>query len=78
MKQSQFEAIDTLSPLPESVTMCATIDESGNEHVITELMIRRAIEQTEAEQLWPVPKTTNSLVAERSNRGPAQILAFQA
>ncbi len=44
---------DTLIPLPDEVTVCATVDEYGDEHVITELMIRRACEQMDIEQCWP-------------------------
>lgn len=53
MKQSNVQRKDTLAALPESVMMCATIDHTGKELEITELMIRRACEQMDADQLWP-------------------------
>lgn len=56
MNQSSFLNPGALTPLPESVTSCATIDEAGREQIITELMIRRACEQMDKDQLWPVSK----------------------
>lgn len=53
MKQGNVQRKDTLTPLPDSVMMCATIDHTGKEQEITELMIRRACEQMDADQLWP-------------------------
>ncbi|MFK8081029.1 MAG: PA1571 family protein [Granulosicoccus sp.] len=53
MKYCKTAATDILHALPESVTVCATVDESGDEHEITELMIRRACEQMDADQIWP-------------------------
>ncbi|MFK7993772.1 MAG: hypothetical protein AB8B87_06525 [Granulosicoccus sp.] len=53
MKYCKAEAADILQVLPESVTVCATVDESGAEHEITELMIRRACEQMDVDQIWP-------------------------
>jgi len=53
MKYCKSVAADFLQALPESVTVCATVDESGDEHEITELMIRRACEQMDGDQIWP-------------------------
>ena len=53
MKHCNLRQNDTLAPLPDGITACSTIDESGNEHEITEFMIRRACEQMDADQLWP-------------------------
>lgn len=53
MRYCKSVVTDTLMPLPESVTVCATVDEYGDEHVITELMIRRACEQMDDDQFWP-------------------------
>ncbi len=53
MKQLTLHKTELLKPLPETMTVCATIDESGAEHEITELMIRRACEKMDADQLWP-------------------------
>ena len=57
MKYCNSAVTDILQALPESVTVCATVDESGHEHVITELMVRRACEQMDGDQIWPY--TTN-------------------
>lgn len=53
MKHCKLTANEIFQPLPESVTVCATVDEAGDEQVITELMIRRACEQMESKQVWP-------------------------
>lgn len=53
MKQFRVPEFDTLKPLPESLTVCATIDETGREQVITDFMIRRACEQLDGDQIWP-------------------------
>jgi hypothetical protein len=54
MKHCKFAIRDTLTPLPEAVTVCATVDEFGHEQVVTELMISQACEQIDDDQLWPV------------------------
>lgn len=77
MKHCNSEVYDTLQPLPESVTVCATIDESGAEQVITDMMIRRACEQMDASQIWPM---TNDLCAgslRTLSTGSAQIIPFR-
>ena len=53
MKQCNVQEFDTLKPLPESLTVCATIDDAGHEQVITDFMIRRACEQLDGDQVWP-------------------------
>lgn len=53
MKYCNSAVNDVFRPLPESMTICATVDESGDEQVITEMMIRRACEQAEDSQMWP-------------------------
>jgi len=53
MKQFKVPEFNSLRPLPESLTVFATIDDAGREQVITEFMIRRACEQLDGEQLWP-------------------------
>lgn len=53
MKQCKELEFDMLKPLPESLTVCATIDDFGREQVITDFMIRRACEQLDADQIWP-------------------------
>lgn len=53
MKYCNSAVNDVFRPLPESMTICATVDESGDEQVITEMMIRRACEQMDDCQVWP-------------------------
>lgn len=83
MKHCNLVVLDTLKPLPESVTLCATVDESGHEQVITELMIRHACEQMEDDQIWPMLGANVALVAEQASKSAtaqiptAQILEFR-
>lgn len=77
MKQLNVQAPDTLIPLPDSLTVCATIDESGAEQEITELMIRRACEQMDADQLWPYASDTLCRVSTTLPAGGARILPFR-
>lgn len=53
MKFCKIATSDELCMLPESVTVGATVDDTGDEHVITDMMMRRACEQMDGEQLWP-------------------------
>ncbi|MFK7853758.1 MAG: hypothetical protein AB8B79_06585 [Granulosicoccus sp.] len=53
MKQCDVTEFDTLIPLSEALTVCATIDESGREQIVTDFMMRRACEQMEGDQIWP-------------------------
>ena len=68
---------DTLRALPDSVTVCSTIDESGDEHVITELMIRRACEQMDADQMWPYTSDSVTGTVRTLPTRTAKILPFQ-
>lgn len=73
MNLVSFSIHGALAPLPESVTSCATIDESGREQIITELMIRRACEQMDKDQLWPISsravcRTTRPMTANDGNK----------
>lgn len=77
MKYCNSVVTDTLQVLPESVTVCATVDESGDEHVITELMIRRACEQMDADQIWPYANETLSRTVKTLSTRSATILPFQ-
>jgi hypothetical protein len=54
MNHCKYSVKDTLTPLPASVTACATIDESGREQIVTDVMIHRACEMMDADQLWPI------------------------
>ena len=75
MKQCNLQVFESLLPLPESLTVCATIDESGREQEITEFMVRRACEQLDVEQHWPYG-TTTAICKARPARG-ADILQFR-
>lgn len=54
MKYCRAERFDNMSPLPESLTMCSMVSDSGEEFEITEFMLRRACDEMDAEQLWPM------------------------
>lgn len=77
MKQFNVQPIDTLKPLPDTMTVCATIDESGTEHEITELMIRRACEEMDADQLWPYASQRLCATVRSVPSGGAQIIPFK-
>ena len=77
MKQLTLHKTEILKPLPDSMTVCATIDESGAEHEITELMIRRACEQMDADQLWPYASHTFCSRTRSVPAGGAKILPFK-
>ncbi len=50
-----LESIDSrlLRPLPAKLTYGATIDMYGEEHQITDFMIRRACQEIESQQQFP-------------------------
>jgi hypothetical protein len=77
MKQVNARQTGTLMPLPESLTACAMIDETGAEHEITELMIRRACELMDADQLWPYASKALCSGARALPVGGAQIIPFR-
>lgn len=77
MKHCKSEVYDTLQPLPESVTVCATVDESGTEQVITDMMIRRACEQMDASQIWPTASDMWAGSLKTLSTGTAQIIPFR-
>ena len=77
MKQLNVQQAETLTPLPDGMTMCATIDESGTEHEITELMIRRAWEQMDADQLWPYASHKLCATVRSVPTGGARIIQFK-
>ena len=60
MKYCKSAKLDLLQPLPEPVTFCATVSESGEEYIVTDLMIRRACEQAEDMQIWPYSQATSA------------------
>ena len=77
MKQLTLHKTELLKPLPDSMTVCATIDEFGAEHEITELMIRRACEQMDADQLWPYASHAFCSRTRPVPAGGAKILPFK-
>ena len=77
MKQFTVSKTETLTPLPDSLTVCATIDDNGAEHEITELMIRRACEQMDADQLWPYASSTLCAGRRTLPAGGADIIPFK-
>ena len=77
MKHFNVQQADTLTPLPDDMTVCATIDESGTEHEITELMIRRACEQMDADQLWPYASNALCATVRSVPTGGARIIPFK-
>ena len=79
MKHCNLAVSDTLLPLPESVTVCAIVDDSGTEQVITDMMIRRACEEMDASQIWPMADGTPAGGSSRtlSSGGTAQIISFR-
>ena len=60
MKYCKSARIDLSQSLPESVTFCATVSESGDEHIVTDMMIRRACEQADDMQIWPYSAATSA------------------
>ena len=77
MKHCKSAVSDTLRPLPESVTVCATVDDTGTEQVITDMMIRRACEQMDASQIWPMASELFAGAHRTLNTGTAQIIPFR-
>ena len=77
MKYCSATALDTLQTLPDSVTVCATVDDSGHEQVITELMIRRACEQMDKDQVWPYTDVNYMKPARTLPTRSATILPFE-
>lgn len=77
MKQINAQPVETLVPLPDSLTVCATVDETGAETEITELMIRRACEQMDADQLWPFASAALGVQVPKVRRCQAKIIPFK-
>lgn len=53
MKYCNVKRLENLAPLPETLTTCAMVDDSGQELEITEFMLRRACDEMDADQIWP-------------------------
>ena len=81
MKQCELTEADTLIPLPASVTLCATVDEGGNEQLITDMMIRRACEMMDGMQVWPCGHEVSSICTHNRThlaRRSADVIPFPA
>ena len=76
MKHFRVQHTETLTLLPDGMTVCATVDESGTEQIVTELMIRRACERMDADQLWPYASETLCSVVRPVPAGGARIIPF--
>jgi len=77
MKHCKLSVSENWALLPEPVTRCATVDEAGDEHVVTEFMIRRACEQMDAAQIWPyVDKTVAATLRSIPVGNTATIIPF--
>lgn len=72
----QWQAKDSLHMLPEPLTAFATVNEAGEEQVVTDLMIRRACEQMDYSQLWPLPEQVSTIAVSALPAVKAKILQF--
>ena len=77
MKHCNTAVSGRLTPLPKTVTVCATVDDSGAEQVITDMMIRRACEQMDASQIWPMADRNFAGSLRTLNASTAQIIPFR-
>ena len=78
MKYCSAQRSDHLTPLPESFTACAMITDSGDELEISELMMRRACDLIDADQVWPFAgQTVFGGMRTVSNSASADILPFR-
>lgn len=78
MKHCNQSVRDSLTPLPASLTVCATVDEFGREQTITDGMIRQACELMDADQLWPVSdKGFHRIISRPAPSQRAVILPFK-
>jgi hypothetical protein len=53
MKYCNVKHLDILAPLPDTLTACSMVNDSGEELEITEFMLRRACDEMDADQIWP-------------------------
>ena len=63
MKYCKSVELDILQPLSDSATFFATVNESGDEQVVTDIMIQRACEQADDMQIWPYSVAANAWVS---------------
>lgn len=77
MKYCSAQRSDHLTPLPDSFTACAMINESGDELEISELMMRRACDMIDAEQVWPFASQTVFAGMKTVSKTSAEILPFR-
>ena len=78
MKYCNAQRSDQLAPLPKSFTACSMVNESGDELEISELMMRRACDLIDADQLWPfASQSVYSGMRTVSSNTSAEILPFR-
>jgi len=76
MKYCNVKQLENLAPLPESMTMCAMVDDSGEELEITEFMLRRACDEMDADQIWPFASQALFSTMRPLPTGTAEIIQF--
>ena len=76
MKHCNVQRIDSLAPLPEATTGCAMVSDSGEELEITEFMLRRACEEMDADQIWPLASHALFSSMRSLPTGSADIIQF--
>ncbi|MFK7893266.1 MAG: hypothetical protein AB8B63_20800 [Granulosicoccus sp.] len=76
MQACQWQAKDSLHMLPEPLTAFATVNEEGEELLVTDLMISSACEQMDYSQLWPLPEQISAIAVEALPSVKAKILQF--
>ena len=77
MKYCNVQRKDSLAALPEATTGCAMVNDSGEELEITEFMLRRACEEMDADQIWPLAsQALFSSMRSLPPSGTAEIIQF--
>lgn len=76
MKYCKAERLDSLTPLPESLTTCSMVDDAGKELEITEFMLRRACDEMAADQIWPFASQTVFAGMRSLSTRSAEIIQF--
>jgi hypothetical protein len=76
MKYCNVECIDSLSPLPDSLTVCSMVNDSGDELEITEFMLRRACDEMDNDQTWPFASKALFSGMRSLPKGTADIIQF--
>ena len=76
MKNCNLKRFEDLAPLPDSLTTCAMVDDTGQELEITEFMLRRACEEMDADQIWPFASQALFSGMRSIPNGSADIIQF--